>query len=71
MDWNRTHDRAVDKQMAPESQAAPARHYYGDLSNRFRSPEEQNEISRRVAIYARQVRATGRLTWLPHREAGS
>jgi hypothetical protein len=70
MDWNRTHDRTVDKRTAPESQAAPARHYYGDLSNRFRSPEEQDEISRRVAIYASQVRANGRLTWLPQRKAG-
>ena len=36
----------------------------------LRAPEEQTEIDRRVAIYAKQVEETGRITWLPHRGEG-
>ena len=32
--------------------------------------QEQAEVDRRVAIYARQVEQTGRITWLPHRGEG-
>jgi len=32
-----------------------------------RTPAEQAEIARRVAIYAAQYARTGRLRWLPHR----
>ena len=36
----------------------------------FRSPQDQVEIDRRVAIYARQVRETGRIRWLPPKANG-
>ena len=39
-------------------------------SGRLRHPLEQAEVDRRVAIYARQVEQTGRITWLPHRGEG-
>jgi hypothetical protein len=39
-----------------------------DSPGAFRSPQEQPEVDRRVAIYARQVEECGRITWLPYRE---
>ncbi len=36
----------------------------------FRSPEEQAEIDRRVAIYARQVERRGHITFLKRRDDG-
>ena len=61
-------DRSVDTAIRP-SQAMLRRKSQGD-SPRLRAPQEQAEIDRRVAIYAKQVEETGRITWLPHRGEG-
>ena len=39
-------------------------------ARRFRHPAVQAEIERRIAIYAKQVEETGRITWLPRRGSG-
>ncbi len=39
-------------------------------NRRLRHPAVQEEIERRVAIYADQVEQHGRITWLPRRGSG-
>ncbi len=34
----------------------------------FRSPQDQPEVDRRVAIYAAQIAQTGRIAWLPRKK---
>ena len=36
--------------------------------NPGRTPADHAEVTRRVAIYARQFERTGRIAWLPHRD---
>ncbi|RPI60688.1 MAG: hypothetical protein EHM48_06815 [Planctomycetaceae bacterium] len=37
---------------------------------RFRDPDVQAEVERRLAIYIEQVERTGRIKWLPRRGSG-
>lgn len=46
----------------PEEMIGPSRIY--------RHPAMQEEIERRVSIYAQQVAQSGRIRWLPHRGEG-
>jgi hypothetical protein len=45
-----------------------AMHRPGDFPGAFRSPQEQPEVDRRVAIYTRQIETQGFITWIPRRE---
>jgi len=46
----------------------PPRTGHPGRGSRLRTPEDQAEIARRVAIYTEQVERTGQITWLPHRD---
>jgi len=61
-------DRSVDTAIRPSQAMLPLKTKC--VSARFRTPEEQAEIDRRVAIYTRQVEETGRITWLPQKGEG-
>ncbi|MFB3894497.1 MAG: hypothetical protein ACE15C_21050 [Phycisphaerae bacterium] len=39
-------------------------------AKRFRDPDEQAEVERRIAIYARQVEEHGVITWLNRKGTG-
>ena len=65
MNWDEGGFRLYQKAYRPKPQEAIGR------GRRFRDPEEQAEVDRRVEVYAKEVEQQGRITrWLPRRGSG-
>jgi hypothetical protein len=65
MNWDEDRFRLYQKAYRPKPHEAIGR------GRRFRDPEEQAEVDRRVEVYAKEVELLGRITrWLPRRGSG-
>ncbi len=63
-------DEEDQEQILPVKAIRPITDAIIGPARRFRHPAEQEEVERRIAIYARQVEEQGFITWLKRKGTG-